>query len=228
MEPQYERNFPAISAEEQEMLRRKHVLVLGCGGLGGYLIELLARLGVGRLTVVDGDGFESSNLNRQLYSAPTVLGRSKAVTAAERVRAIAPNTAVEPVQAFFTEQNSDKLVQGTDLVMDALDNLPARLLLEDTCDRCHVPYVHGAILGWNLQVTTGLPGSGVLHELYGGISQQTTDDPANKTSLSMTPAVCAGLQVAEAVKLLTGQPPALSGKLLLLNLRTMEQRIITL
>ena len=228
MESQYERNFPAISAEEQEMLHRKHVLVLGCGGLGGYLIELLARLGVGRLTVVDGDGFEPSNLNRQLYSAPAVLGRSKAVTAAERVRAIAPNTVVEPVQAFFTEQNSDKLVQGTDLVMDALDNLPARLLLEDTCDRCHVPYVHGAILGWNLQVTTGLPGSGVLHELYGGISQQTADDPANKTSLSMTPAVCAGLQVAEAVKLLTGQPPALSGKLLLLNLRTMEQRIITL
>lgn len=228
MEPQYERNFPAISAEEQEMLRRKHVLILGCGGLGGYLIELLARLGVGRLTVVDGDGFEPSNLNRQLYSAPTVLGRSKAVTAAERVRAIAPNTAVEPVQAFFTEQNSDKLVQGTDLVMDALDNLSARLLLEDTCDRCHVPYVHGAILGWNLQVTTGLPGSRVLHELYGGISQQTAGDPANKTSLSMTPAVCAGLQVAEAVKLLTGQPPALSGKLLLLNLRTMEQRIVTL
>ena len=158
MESQYERNFPAISAEEQEMLRRKHVLVLGCGGLGGYLIELLARLGVGRLTVVDGDGFEPSNLNRQLYSAPAVLGRSKAMTAAERVRAIAPNTAVEPVQAFFTEQNSDKLVQGTDLVMDALDNLPARLLLEDTCDRCHVPYVHGAILGFFFQAEAGIRG----------------------------------------------------------------------
>lgn len=228
MESQYERNFPAISAEEQETLYRKHVLVLGCGGLGGYLIELLARLGVGRLTVVDGDGFEPSNLNRQLYSAPAVLGRSKAMTAAERVRAIAPNTAVEPVQAFFSEQNGDALVQGTDLVMDALDNLPARLLLEDVCDRCHVPYVHGAILGWNLQVTTGLPGSRVLHGLYGGISQQSADDPAWKTSLSMTPAVCAGLQVAEAVKLLTGQTPALAGKLLLLDLRTMEQRMITL
>ena len=82
MESQYERNFPAISVEEQEILRRKHVLVLGCGGLGGYLIELLARLGVGRLTVVDGDGFEPSNLNRQLYSAPAVLGQSKAMMAA--------------------------------------------------------------------------------------------------------------------------------------------------
>ena len=97
------------------------------------------------------------------------------MTAAERVRAIAPNTAVEPVQAFFSEQNGDALVQGTDLVMDALDNLPARLLLEDICDRCHVPYVHGAILGWNLQVTTGLPGSRVLHGLYGGISQQSAE-----------------------------------------------------
>lgn len=224
MESQYERNFPAVSAEEQEILRRKHVLVLGCGGLGGYLIELLARLGVGRLTVVDGDGFEPSNLNRQLYSAPAVLGQSKAITAAERVRAIAPNTVVKPVQAFFSEQNGDELVQGTDLVVDALDNLPARLLLEDTCDRHNVPYVHGAILGWNLQVTTGLPGSRVLHGLYGGISQQPTDDPVCKTSLSMTPAVCAGLQVVEALKLLTGRTPALAGKLLLLDLRTMEQR----
>ncbi|MGO5115096.1 HesA/MoeB/ThiF family protein [Candidatus Avoscillospira sp. LCP25S3_F1] len=228
MRPQYERNFPAISVEEQETLRQKHVLVLGCGGLGGYLIELLARLGVGRLTVVDGDCFEPSNQNRQLYSTPARLGRSKARTAAERVGEIAPETAVEPVMEFFTEDNADALVRGVDLVVDALDNLPARLLLEDVCDRHNVPYVHGAILGWNLQVTTGLPCSRVLHGLYGGISQQTPDDPAYKTSLSMTPAVCAGMQVAEALKLLTGRLPALAGKLLLLDLRTMEQRMITL
>lgn len=227
MEARFERNVPALTAEQQEMLRQKRVLVLGCGGLGGYVIELLARVGVGWLRVVDGDVFEPSNLNRQLYSAPGRLGMSKAQTAAERVGEIAPGTAVEPVTEFFTGDNARQLVEGVDLVVDALDNLPARLLLEDVCDELGVPYVHGAILGWHLQVTTGVPGCRVLHRLYEGITGGG-DDPAAKTSLAMTPAICAGLQVAEAVKLLTGQAPALQGKLLLLNLLTMEQRVVTI
>lgn len=225
MEARFERNIPALTAEQQEQLGKARVLVLGCGGLGGYVIELLARLGAGRLRVVDGDVFEASNLNRQLYSAPSRLGQSKARTAAARVGEMAPDTAVEPVAEFFSEDNARKLVAGVDLVVDALDNLPARLLLEDVCDELGVPYVHGAILGWQLQVTTGVPGCRVLHRLYDGIIGGG-DDPAAKTSLAMTPAICAGLEVAEAVKLLTGQAPALQGKLLLLNLMTMEQRVV--
>ena len=75
MEERYCRNLPAISAEEQAALKEKRVLVAGCGGLGGYLIEHLARMGVGRITAVDGDVFEESNLNRQILSAPALLGR---------------------------------------------------------------------------------------------------------------------------------------------------------
>ena len=70
MDERYSRNLPAVSEEEQAVLARRRVLVAGCGGLGGYLIEYLARMGVGEITAVDGDLFEPSNLNRQLLAVP--------------------------------------------------------------------------------------------------------------------------------------------------------------
>ena len=85
MNPRYERNIPALSEAECEILQRKRVLVVGCGGLGGHLIDMLARIGVGALRVVDGDVFEPSNLNRQLLSEVPLLGVSKARAAAARI-----------------------------------------------------------------------------------------------------------------------------------------------
>lgn len=82
MDSRYARNVPALSEAECELLRRKRVLVVGCGGLGGHLIDMLARIGIGSLRVVDGDAFEPSNLNRQLLSEVSLLGVGKAQTAA--------------------------------------------------------------------------------------------------------------------------------------------------
>lgn len=222
MEERYSRSIPAISAEEQAVLSRKRVLVAGCGGLGGYIIEYLARMGVGELTAVDGDVFEPSNLNRQLLSAEALLGTSKALAARERVRAVNPAVAVRAVEAFLDEENADGLVEGQDLVLDALDNIPARLVLEDACARQGVPIVHGAIQGWSAQVAVVPPGSGALRRLYGRMAA-----PADKTSLPFTPAFCAAAQAAEAVKLLCGRPPALEGKLLLADLRRMDWDVLT-
>lgn len=76
-ETRYERNIPALEEQEQKLLSSRRVLVIGCGGLGGFILESLARLGVGHITAVDGDVFEESNLNRQLYSSPALLGQKK-------------------------------------------------------------------------------------------------------------------------------------------------------
>ena len=84
MDLRYSRNIPAISPEEQAALKDKKVLVLGCGGLGGYIIENLLRMGVGAITAVDGDSFDESNLNRQLLAAEKTLGINKAIAAAQR------------------------------------------------------------------------------------------------------------------------------------------------
>lgn len=221
MEERYIRNIPAVSAEEQAALMGKRVLVAGCGGLGGYLIEYLARMGVGELTAVDGDVFEPSNLNRQLLSAQDLLGVSKAQTAQARVHSVNPAVMVHAVEAFLDEGNAGELVRGQDLVLDALDNIPARLVLEDACEGQNVPIVHGAIQGWSAQVAVVPPGSGVLRRLYG-----RGDTPAEKTSLPCTPAFCAAVQAAEAVKLLCGRPSALEGKLLLADLRWMDWTIL--
>lgn len=221
MEERYIRNVPAVSEEEQAALAGKRVLVAGCGGLGGYLIEYLARMGLKYLTAVDGDVFEPSNLNRQLLSTQALLGTSKARAARERVRAIDPEVTVRAVEAFLDGTNADELVRGMDLVLDALDNVPARLTLEDACTRWGVPMVHGAIQGWSAQVAVVPPGSGLLRRLYG-----SRGTPQEKSSLPFTPAFCAAVQAAEAVKLLCERAPALEGKLLLADLRRMDWDII--
>lgn len=221
MEERYSRNLPAVSAEEQAALAHRRVLVVGCGGLGGYLIEYLARMGVGGITAMDGDVFEPSNLNRQLLSTQALLGTSKALAARDRVRAINPDVRIEAVEAFLDRDNADGLVQGHDLVLDALDSAPARLILEDACARAGAAIVHGAIQGWSVQVSVVPAGSGLLRRLYGGAKA-----PAEKTSLPFTPPFCAAVQAAEAVKLLCGRPSELEGKLLLADLRRMDWDII--
>lgn len=222
MEARYLRNFDALTEEEFRALRAGRVLVVGCGGLGGHLIELLARLGVGSLTVVDGDVFEETNLNRQLLSTEALLGCSKAQAATDRVRAVNSQVSVHPVCQFLTPGNADSLVAGHDLVMDALDNTEARKVLSAACSAAGVTMVHGAICGWYAQVSTILPGSDALQRIYPGQAV------SNKTSLSFTPALCASLQVSEAVKLLTCRRGELEGRLLFVDLRAMEWQIINL
>lgn len=217
MQERYSRNIPSVSQAEQEALTRKRVLVAGCGGLGGYLIEYLARMGVGEITAVDGDVFEPSNLNRQILAQESLLGASKAAAARERVLAINSAVKVRAVVSFLDEHNADGLVRGHDLVLDALDNAAARLILEDACARLGVTIVHGAIQGWFAQVTAAPPGAGVLHRLYASPAP-----PKEKTSLPFTPAFCAAIQAAEAVKLLCGNPSALEGKLLLADLQRLD------
>ena len=223
MEERYSRNLPAISAQEQAALAQKRVLVAGCGGLGGHLIEHLVRLGVGEITAVDGDRFEASNLNRQLLSAPGLLGSGKAEAAAARAKLVNPGVRVTAAAEFLDASNADALLCGQDLALDALDNIPARLLLAEACARQGVMLVHGAVQGWSAQVATVSPGSGLLHRLYEGAAAGEV-----KTVLPFTAAFCAAIQAAEAVKLLCGRPPELAERLLLADLQHMDWEMLAL
>ena len=192
------------------------MLVAGCGGLGGYLIEMLLRLGVGEIRAADGDCFEASNLNRQLLSAPSLLGRSKAETAAERAAAVNPDVRFVAVPEFVTEANADELVQGCDAVLDALDNIASRRLLAKACAKAQIPMIHGAICGWAAQAAIVLPGDGMLDWVYPeGAALKS------RASLSFTPPFCAALQTALCVRLLTGREVE-TGKLYIADLLDME------
>lgn len=203
----YGRNIPALSQAECAALRQKTVAVIGCGGLGGYLIEYLTRIGIGCIRCVDGDVFEESNLNRQLLSAPSLLGASKAKAAAERVRKINEAVQAEAYPVFLEETNARELIAGCDAVLDALDNIPARKMLAKACEAENIPYIYGAIAGWVAQAAVCMPGEDLIGKLY---PEETRIK--DKSVLSFTPALCAAMQASLCVKLLTGRPVE-SGKL---------------
>ena len=201
MEQRYARNIPALTEAECSVLKQKRVLVVGCGGLGGHVIDQLARIGIGSLKVADGDVFDESNLNRQLLSDITKLGISKAKAAADHVACINPAVAVEAVNVFMGAENVQELIAGCDIVIDALDNIPARRILADACAKAKLPYVYGAISGWVAQAALSMPEDRLIDRLY---PEETKI--RDKSVLSFTPALCASMQAALCIKYLVARP----------------------
>ena len=225
MKKRYEKNIPSLSHSECELLTTKHVCVIGCGGLGGYVVELLARLGVGRITVVDPDHFTESNLNRQLFSTEENLGVLKVLAARDRIRVVNPNTVLNAVPHALNEGTAAALLSGCDVVVDALDNVPSRLILANHCQKLGIPLIHGAAEGWCGQTTTFTKGKGMELLYPDGI--ETEVEPEMGT-LPFATAMTASIQCAEAVKLLTGRTTNLSGRLLQFDLLTQEYEYIPL
>ena len=212
----YLRNQDAISEVEQASLALNRVLVLGCGGLGGMVIECLARIGVGHLRVVDGDLFEASNLNRQLLCSTMNLGRPKTLAAKQRVMAVNPLVEVDAVQADLTAENALELLADCDVAVDCLDNIPARLVLQQAAKTTGIPVVHGAVAGWFGRICVIQPGEDLLNLLYPE-AEEAQGEELQMGTLSFTAALTASWQAAETVKLLLGKP-GLQGDILEIDL----------
>jgi len=217
----YARNFRTVDQAGQLALHEARVAVVGAGGLGGHVIEELARLGVGTLVLVDSDRFDASNLNRQILCTLATRGRPTAEVAAERVALVNPATEVLPRCLRLDADNCDEILSGAGAVADALDSISSRLVLEAACARLGLPLAHAGIAGWYVQASTVLPGEATLARLYAGAAT----DRGIETELgnpAFTPAVAAGIQVAEILKILLGRPPALAGSLFHLDLDRLE------
>lgn len=201
MEPRYSRNIPALSEEECALLQTKRIAIIGCGGLGGHLIDLAARIGFGAIRAVDGDVFEESNLNRQLLCDLSQLGKSKALAARDHIARVNPAVRCDAVCTMLRADNADDLLRGCDLVSDALDSIAARRVLAQAAAAIGVPVCYGAIRGWVAQAALYLPGEPLIDVLYPPDARLT-----DKSVLAFTPALCAALQVSLAVKHLCGRP----------------------
>lgn len=202
----------SLSPAEKEKIKNAKVAVIGCGGTGGYVCELLIRLGVGTLVAVDGDCFCESNLNRQLYCTRETLGSSKARAVFDRAAKLDPSVEVIAVCENITAQNAEKILSGCDVVIDALDSFSARKIVFDACAALGIKMIFGAVGAWRVQV-------GILP--YN--SSYLSDVPApqeyhGESVLPFVPSLCAAIEVAEAVKILTANEAALSGKLLDIDL----------
>lgn len=215
----YQRNRNTISAADQLRLFRSRVAVIGLGGLGGHILEALARLGVGTIVVIDPDVFQEHNLNRQVLSTLSSLGCPKVQAAAARVREINPAVTIVPIQAAYTPENGRELLERCDVVVDGLDCILTRLALAKACSELRIPMVHGAIAGWYGQVTTQFPGDQTMQQLYGrapgkGIEQHLGNP-------SFTPALVASIETAEVCKILLGVGDTLKNRKISIDLLEM-------
>jgi len=219
----FSRNQGALTPEQQQTLQQRRAMVIGCGGLGGYVIEQLVRIGVGCLDVFDPDSFAPSNCNRQLNALDATMGRNKAEVAASRAGAIHPFCTVIPHALDFRDAPAGVL-QRANVVVDCLDNAQARHDLAALCTAGHKPLVHGAVSGWYGQVGVQLPGNDLIARLY---SDRMTEQPVQPPSvLSFVVAAIASLQAAEAVKLLLNLPSPLHNNWMHLDLKHGEMLLV--
>lgn len=199
----YLRNHSLISEDEQELLRTKSAAIVGGGGLGGHLAEQLARLGIGRVIVIDGDVFEESNLNRQRFSTESRLGLGKAECIKNELKDVNSEVEVISHQTWIDGSNGLQLLKDADVVMDGTDNIPTRLLLQRLCEELRIPLIHGAIGGWFGQVCVVMPGDRTLSRLYP--NEEMTGVEKHLGNPPFIPALVASLQVAEFIKLIFGK-----------------------
>lgn len=223
-EKRYDRNGSTVTPDERVMLKKKSVCVAGCGGLGGGVIEGLVRIGVGNVTVVDGDVFDATNLNRQVLSNEQNMGASKAAEAEAQMKLINSEVKVTPIAKFIGEENAREIIAGHDVVIDALDNANARKILERACQEEEIPLVHGAIAGWNGQVAVIMPGNSLLAVIYEGIEEKGEETETGNPSF--TPAAISAMEVAETIKLLLGKKVVLKNRLLMVDLLEHRYEII--
>jgi len=203
-----------VGPEGQSALLDAAVLVVGAGGLGSPVLQYLAAAGVGRIGIADDDVVERSNLQRQVVHGDSDVGRPKVTSAAEFVRELNPDVAVESHETRVTADTVADLVDGYDFVVDASDNFPTRYLVNDYCTLAGVPFSHGAIYRFEGQVTT-FSADGPCYRCLFPEAPPAGEVPDCATTgvLGVLPGTVGAIQATETVKYLTGVGETLDGRM---------------
>ena len=194
----------------QEKLKKAKVVIAGSGGLGSVISMYLVAAGVGTLRIVDHDRVELSNLNRQVLHWEKDIGRSKTDSAVEKLSQLNKNVKIEAISETIDEANASQLVAGFDLIVDAMDNLPTRYFLNKAALENNIPFIHGAVYGFEGRAMTIIPGeTACLRCTYHGLI------PEMKTPvIGVTPAVIGCIQATEVIKYILGIGELLTNRLL--------------
>lgn len=217
----YLRNAESLSAADQLRLARCRVAVIGAGGLGANIFMLLARMGIGMLTIADPDVFEESNLNRQLLATAETLGTGKTEAAKKTLAAVNPAVEVRLFPVRLTPKNGADVLAEANVAADALDSVSDRLVLADACRQAGIPLVHAAIAGFEGQLMAVFPQDEGLERIYGdaGRAQKTGAAPEAVMGVpGVTPALLAALQAMEVVKILLDRGRILRNRMLYVDL----------
>lgn len=215
----YIRNMKSFSATDQAILLKSMITIVGLGGLGGVVTEILARMGIGRLNLIDGDIFEESNLNRQYLCVENLIATPKAEAAAKRVKEINSSVDVQKYSEYLDKENASGIIEDSDVVIDCLDSLSGRFILEKASKKEGCRLVSAAVAGNYGHVTTIFPEDPGLRLIYG--EAENAPNKGAETSLgalSHCVSLVASLEASEAIKILLNKGSLLRNKLLLVDL----------
>ncbi|MFC1984865.1 ThiF family adenylyltransferase [Chloroflexota bacterium] len=199
-----------IGEDGQEKLKRAKVVIAGSGGLGSASSIYLAAAGVGTIRMIDHDKVELSNLNRQTLYSGSDIGRSKVDSAAEKLSRLNSDIKIEAIDEIINETNVSRLVAGFDLIVDAMDDLATRYMLNQAAIELQIPFFHGAVYGFEGRAMTIIPGeTACLKCVYRGLTPQ-----GKVPVLGVTPAVIGCIQATEVIKHIVGVGRLLTNRLL--------------
>ena len=207
------RQIEVFTPEEQETLRNSPVTVMGCGGLGGTIIEQLVRSGFENLTIIDQDVFDETNLNRQVRSNLDSIGKSKVETTIEAMEKINPNVNIKGYDLTVTPENAEEIFEGTKVLIDAVDNVYTRVMISRIARKLGIIFVHAAVDKTMGQLSVFTPDSVSYEEIFKLKSfGKELDDEVKEYLLSLsvkkpqvlgiTPAIFGSLEVNETIKIL--------------------------
>ncbi|NYT16433.1 MAG: HesA/MoeB/ThiF family protein [Methanomicrobiales archaeon] len=207
----YSRQIAFIGEEGQERLKAAHVVLAGAGGLGCPAALYLAVAGLGRLTIIDSDQVEMTNLNRQILHWEQDIGRNKTVSARDKLQAVNPDMVIDDVCEVVTGQNAKALTRQATLIIDALDNFPARYALNLAALVHGIPCIHGAVSGYDGHLTTVIPGETACLQCIFPNPPGGSEFPI----IGTTAGIIGLMQAHEAIKFLTGRGTLMKNRLLI-------------
>ena len=204
-------NLPGFGPEQQAALHAAHVLVIGAGGLGCPIMQTLAATGVGKISLIDDDTVDLTNIHRQILFGADDVGRKKTEVAAERLKALQPDIEVTIIDGRMTADNAVGLLEGIDVLIDGSDTFATKFLAADAAEITGTPLVWGSVLRYRGDVALwwsgpGAPEGGVgLRDLYPDQPDAgSVPDCATAGVLGVTTSVVGGLMATEVIKFLTG------------------------
>ena len=221
---------PGVGGAGQERLKNGSVLVVGAGGLGSPSLLYLASAGIGRIGIVDADVVDVTNLQRQIAHATLDVGRNKAESAAETIRAINPLIDVVTYPVRLDPDNALEIFSDYDIILDGTDNFPTRYLINDACVMLGKPLVTAAILRYSGQITVVRPGETACYRCLFPVSPAAGAVPSCSQAGILGPVagVMGSLQALEAIKLLLGSADSIAGKFIAVDFLTLETQVMEL
>jgi len=218
-----------IGVEGQEKICNGKVLIVGAGGLGSPIAYYLAAAGVGTIGIIDPDVVELSNLQRQIIHSINDLGKSKVLSAKEKIQKLNPEVNVITYQTTFAEDNAFDVIKDYDFIVDGTDNFSAKFLINDACVMAGKPFSHGGILRFHGQTLTHVPGSACYRCLYPEPPGANAVPSCSQAGvLGAVTGMLGSIQAAEVLKYLAGVGTLLTNRLLTFDAREMNFNTLSL